>query len=438
MTALPLLDEPLTAADAARRCAAWAASGEFGDHVVYERSGTWIFAARPVAHIILTRGRVSLDVGSEVIDFPWTDDPSAGLEAALAALPDRTWQLYGWVGFDYCAAYRGLLDHVPHDVVLAHFIVPGLIVRVNDDGIDADGADEEILTRLQEIASRADDPAPARPIDVAVDGDGYSERVAQAIAEINSGAYQKVILSRRVAAGYDVDIPATYVRGRDANTPARSFLLRLGGVEAAGFSPELVGAVDQDGIVTAEPLAGTRALTGAADVDAAARTELLSDEKELAEHALSVRACLDEVDSVVEPGTAHVASFLDVRERGSVQHLGATVRGRLAPGLTPWRALEALFPSITATGTPKTPALEAIYRLEPERRGPYSGAVVAASSAGDLEAALALRSVFAEDGRAWLRAGAGIVAGSQPDREFTETCEKLASIAPFVVPATES
>ena len=94
-----------------------------------------------------------------------------------------------------------------------------------------------------------------------------------------------------------------------------------------------------------------------------------------------------------------------------------------------------LFPSITASGIPKAPALEAIYRLEPQRRELYSGAVLMADSGGALEAALALRSIFAEGDRAWIRAGAGIVGQSRPDREFEETCEKLASVAPFVVRA---
>jgi len=111
------------------------------------------------------------------------------------------------------------------------------------------------------------------------------------------------------------------------------------------------------------------------------------------------------------------------------------VSGRLGESVGAFDALGVLFPSITASGIPKTEAVEAIYRLEPTRRGLYSGAVLVASSDGDLEATLALRTVFSENGRSWLRAGAGIVDRSTPDREFEETCEKLASVAPFVVPA---
>jgi salicylate synthetase len=186
--------------------------------------------------------------------------------------------------------------------------------------------------------------------------------------------------------------------------------------------------------VVTEPLAGTRAFGISADQDAAARADLLSDAKEIAEHAMSVRACFDEISSIAADDTTAVSEFMEVRERGSVQHLASTVRGTLAAHESPWRALEVVFPSITASGIPKTPAVEAIDRLEPRRRGLYSGAILTAASTGELEATLALRTIFSSGDGAWLRAGAGIVAQSTPEREFTETCEKLGSVAPYVVP----
>ena len=428
------------AVDPARICAAWAGSGEFGDHVVYECDGVWTFAARPVAHLTLTRDRVSVkrpqpdSAPAETVEIDWDGDPVTALTDALDLL-SGPWRVYGWVGFDFCAARHRLLRHVPADVVIAHLIVPGLTVTVDADGVHADHLESTTRERLLALAETAGPPAGSAPVDVSDDADGYRERVTRAVDEIRRGDYQKVILSRRVDLGFDVDMPATYVRGREANTPARSFLLRLGGLEAAGFSPELVLAVDVDGTVRTEPLAGTRALIGVPAADAAARDELLTDEKELAEHAISVRESLDEMEEVSRPGTARVTDFLGVRERGSVQHLGSTVRGVLDDDVSPWRALETVFPSVTATGIPKGRALAAAYRLEPGRRGPYSGAVLTASSAGDLDAALTLRTVFAEHGVPWLRAGAGVVAMSTADREFEETCEKLASVAPHVVPA---
>ncbi|WP_066163626.1 salicylate synthase [Gordonia hydrophobica] len=428
-------------ARAAAVCGAWAASGEFGEYVVYERDGRWMFAARPQARIILTKNHVIVDAApgenAEQREIPWEGEPAAALTEALDGLGLPHWRLYGWVGFDYCAPHYGLMDHVLDDVVLAHFIVPGLEAFVDPDGISAPGADEETLARLRAIADTDVRSGVEESIDVSADLDDYRGRVATAVREINDGRYQKVILSRRVEIGFDVDIPATYVRGRRGNSPARSYLLQLGGLQAAGFSPELVVAADGLGTVITEPLAGTRAFGRGAEVDAAAKEELLADEKEIAEHAMSVRACFTEIESVALPGTTRVDEFMEVRERGSVQHLASTVSGRLDPEAGPWRALGVLFPSITASGIPKAPALAAIYRLEPDRRELYSGAVLVADSSGELEATLTLRSIFAEGDQAWLRAGAGIVGQSRPDREFEETCEKLGSVAPFVVRAAQ-
>jgi salicylate synthetase len=261
----------------------------------------------------------------------------------------------------------------------------------------------------------------------------YRERVAQAVKEIRQGQYQKVILSRTVRIPFPADLVATYELGRRGNTPARSFLLRLNGSQAAGFSPEIIVTVDPQGRVVTQPLAGTRAFGRGAAQDAAARTELESDPKEIFEHAVSVRTSQQELRGVCRPGTVGVDDFMGVKERGSVQHLASLVSGTLDDKRTAWDALEAVFPAVTASGIPKRESLDAILRLDETRRGLYSGAVLSASHDGSLDAALVLRAVYEQDGQAWLRAGAGIVTDSTPAREFEETCEKLSSVAPFVV-----
>jgi salicylate synthetase len=182
-----------------------------------------------------------------------------------------------------------------------------------------------------------------------------------------------------------------------------------------------------------QPLAGTRAFGAGAETDARSRRELENDPKEIFEHAVSVRTSQEELYRVCVPETVQVTGFMSVKERGSVQHLGSSVSGLLAPGRTCWDALDALFPGVTASGIPKAEAIEAISRLE-EPRGLYAGTVLTVSSDGVLDAALVLRALYNKNGRAWLRAGAGIVTGSTPEREYEETCEKLSSIAPHVVP----
>lgn len=136
-----------------------------------------------------------------------------------------------------------------------------------------------------------------------------------------------------------------------------------------------------------------------------------------------------------QPGTLVVDEFMAVLERGSVQHLASRVSGRLALGHDGWDALAAVFPAITATGVPKAAAFAAIRSYEPEPRGLYSGAVISADADGSLDAALVLRTAFQRDGRTWLRAGAGIVGASRPERELEETREKLRSVSRFLVPA---
>ena len=210
-------------------------------------------------------------------------------------------------------------------------------------------------------------------------------------------------------------------------------MLRLGGIRAVGYSPELVAAVAPDGTVVTEPLAGTRALGRGAARDRQARDDLESNSKEIVEHAISVRSSLQEISEIAEPGTAAVTDFMTVRERGSVQHLGSTISARLDPSSDRMDALEALFPAVTASGIPKAAGVEAILRLDEGPRGLYSGAVVMVSADGGLDAALTLRAAYECDGHTWLRAGAGIIEESQPEREFEETCEKLSTLAPYLV-----
>lgn len=438
--------------DPARLCAAMARTGEFDEYVVYEREGRWTFAAGVRARIVLTKTDVTMSADGVESTWSWVDDPAtadpaSALSGALRQLPMAQWELYGWVAFDFCAARHDLDDHVASDSVLANVFVPEVeigVEKVEGAGsvvhvVAADGVtvDEQRISRLLDAAEAVDLDAEPVHVEVTADPDDYRGQVASAVAEIHRGDYDKVIMSRQVDIDFPVDMPATYARARAANNPMRSYLVSVGGLETAGFSPELVAAVDDDGMVTTEPLAGTRALGRSPEIDAAARRELLSDAKEVTEHAISVRACFEEIESVAVDGTTAVTEFMAIRDRGHVQHLASTVRGELRADAGPWQALAVLLPSITASGIPKKPSIEAIYRLEPHARGLYSGAVMTASSDGRLEATLVLRSVYAENGRAWLRSGAGIVARSVPDREFEETCEKLAGLAPYIVPAEE-
>lgn len=433
-TEQPLRVEYVT--DPAAAMSHLAAAERFGEYVMYERPGEWVFAADPLGRVELDAGELRVVWAGETTARAWSGKPAGIIDAALAELPLAGRTAYGWIGFEFCAYSLAATEYLDQRTPLANLMIPRIEVRIDATGVRISGATPGEACDIHDLiaeSQRVDLPL-ASPIDVRADDTGYRARVAAAIAEIRSGRYQKVILSRRVPLPFAVDLPATYRLGRAHNTPARSFLLRLGGLAAAGFSPELVASVDEDRVVTTEPLAGTRAFGNGVAADDAARAELLADPKEIVEHAISVQTSFAEIAAVATPGTSVVSDFMAVRERGSVQHLASTVRGVLALDRSSWDALEVLFPSVTASGIPKRAGVDSVFRND-DPRGLYSGAVVTVSATGALEATLVLRAVYQNSAGAWLRAGAGIVSQSLPDREFEETCEKLRSIAPYIVEA---
>ncbi|MFD0689361.1 salicylate synthase [Actinomadura fibrosa] len=417
-----------SASDPLALMARLAGSGLFDDYVVYERPGSYTFAGGALGEVVLDAGAVHTRwPGSPPSARPWSGRPADALRDAFAAAPLPVWNAYGWIAFEFAAPRPAGR--------LAHLVVPRTEVRVEDGRAHVTGVDPIETEQVAKLLAKSDTLPSGipSPVDVRVGGEVYRTRVAQAVQEIHDGLYQKVIVSRRLDVPFPVDVVSTYVRGRRANTPARSFLLDLGGFQSTGFSPEVLASVDPDGRVMTQPLAGTRAFGLGSDADARVRRELETDPKEIFEHAVSVRTSQDELYGVCTPGTVQVTDFMTVKERGSVQHLGSSVSGTLASERSAWDALDALFPGVTASGIPKTEAIEAIGRLE-EPRGLYAGAVVTLSHDGAFDSALVLRALYNQDGQAWLRAGAGIVSGSTPDREYEETCEKLSSIAPHVVP----
>ncbi|MGQ4616767.1 nocobactin biosynthesis salicylate synthase NbtS [Nocardia sp. R7R-8] len=414
-----------------------AGADRFGEYVMYERPGEWVFAADPVGSVELDVRELRSTREGKTTTSRWEGNPAAVIDRALGALPVDGRNAYGWIGFEFCAWALDATEHLDPRTALAHLMVPRIEVRVGESGVRISGATPSEIGDIHDLIaqSQGTELPQAHPADIRIDPTGYRNRVAEAVGEIRAGRYQKVILSRKVELPFAVDVPATYRLGRAHNTPARSFLLRLGGLEAAGFSPELVASVDDDRVVTTEPLAGTRAFGRGAAADLAARAELITDPKEIVEHAISVQTSFAEIAAVADPGTPAVSDFMAVRERGSVQHLASTVRGRLAADRSSWDALEVLFPSVTASGIPKREGVDSVFRLDHDPRGLYSGAVLTVSPTGALEATLVLRAVYQTADGAWLRAGAGIVGQSRPEREFEETCEKLGSIAPYVVKA---
>jgi salicylate synthetase len=433
------LPAEIAPADLAAELAAALPERDGEEYLLYEQDGQWVLALGVLAMVELDCDELRIIRDGVTQRQSWSGRPGPVLGEAVDRLLLESDQAFGWIAFEFGAYRFDLQDRLAPQTPLARVFWPRTRIVITDDTVRLFDAEERQREMVERFLSGGLPAAPAASvIDVAVDANDYRARVAAAIGDIAAGRYHKVILSRCVDVPFALDFPATYRLGRRDNTPARSFLLRLGGFRAVGYSPEVVTAVHDDGVVVTEPLAGTRALGRGAARDRQARVDLESDSKEIVEHAMSVRSSLLEIAEVAEPGSAAVIDFMTVRERGSVQHLGSTVTGRLDASKDRMDALETLFPAVTASGIPKAASMDAILRLDESPRELYSGAVVMFSADGGLDAALTLRSAYERDGRTWLRAGAGIIAGSDPDREFEETCEKLATLAPHLVPRRQA
>ena len=416
-----------------------ASAGLHDDYLVYENRNEWCFASGIAREVVLDRHGIRVRDHGAGYHLPWDGAPLHQVQRALTDVDLSDWRGYGWAAFELAYAVAGDLDAIHPDQILLRLVIPHTEVRLGARVAGVRSMDERTASTVCALVAEERPTVTARckPVNVRAHGtDVYRQAVADAVHEINDHRLHKVILSRTVLLAQPIDLVATYVAGRRANNPVRSFLLRSDGLEAAGFSPEIVVSVDADGKVISQPLAGTRALTADPARDAALRAELISDPKEVYEHAISVKTALDELRPVCRPETLAVEEFMQVCRRGTVQHLASRVGGRLAAGRNAWDAFAAVFPAVTASGVPKPAAYRSIRAHEQGPRGLYSGAVMTVDRSGALDAALVLRAVYRQGSRTWLQGGAGIVGQSSPDRELEETAEKLDSVARHLVRAT--
>ncbi len=409
-------------------------------YTIYEHQGQWSIGIDSLAEIAVYTDHVTLDTEGHHQRWPMSCFAST-LSQATDALPFEDFRLYGVARFELARLIHDL--PVSDSQPLLQLTVPAIELRIEQEQVVVRATQQRLLEewahRLSTLASgevvEQTVSAPALADIRNADADAYKERVAAAVRQIHAGDYEKIILSRSVPVTVPIDIVASYLAGRRANQPARSFLLQRDDMQCAGFSPETVVEVAADGWISTQPLAGTRRIGDSEEDTERLCNELQNDTKEIAEHAVSVRLAIEELQQVCAADSVQVAQFMQVCRRGTVQHLGSRVRGQLGPDKTAWHAFQALFPAVTASGIPKHESIDAIGRLEPFARGLYSGCVLIADSNGALDAALVLRSLFRQQDRTWLHAGAGVVALSTPERELEETFEKLTSVAHFLVEA---
>jgi anthranilate synthase component 1 len=324
----------------------------------------------------------------------------------VSAMPDGLFLV-----FDAVVAF----DHARSVMVLQSIVRDG----------EPEAAATERLDALEERIARADPPAEVRarrapaPFLETSSRDHFLAAVARAQEAIAAGEIYQIQVSRRWKAPLDVDAFDVYRSLRRVNPSPYQFFLRTREGDVLGASPEMLVRVRGSHIET-RPIAGTypRGATAAEDRELEAR--FIADPKERAEHVMLVDLARNDLGRVCEAGTVKVPEFFTVEKYSHVQHLVSSVTGRLRSGVTALQALAASFPAGTLTGAPKIRAMELIDELETERRGIYGGAVGYVDAGGDLDSAIAIRTMVVEDGVARVQAAAGIVADSVPEREARE------------------
>jgi anthranilate synthase component 1 len=255
----------------------------------------------------------------------------------------------------------------------------------------------------------------------------FEEDVRRIQQYIAAGDTFQTVLSRRL----DLEAPdpfLTYRYLRALNPAPYLYFLHCDDLHVVGSSPEVLIRVE-DGEITLRPIAGTRPRGATQEQDEALQAELEADPKERAEHLMLVDLGRNDVGRVAQFGTVRLTAFMVVERYSHVMHLVSEVRGILRPELDALAALAACFPAGTVSGAPKVRAMEIIDELEPVRRGPYAGAIgYVGWGAHTLDTAIAIRTVVMRGGRAWVQAGAGVVADSDPATEFRETQAKAQAV----------
>ncbi len=253
--------------------------------------------------------------------------------------------------------------------------------------------------------------------------EAYESIVKKAKEYIAAGDIYQVVLSQRFEAEVGVDAFTVYRALRHVNPSPYMFFIRMGDRSIVGSSPEMLVRVEGRHAVT-HPIAGTRPRGKTDDEDVRMAEELKRSEKEKAEHVMLVDLGRNDIGRVCDYGTVRVPTFMALERYSHVMHLVSVVEGQLAEGRDRLDALVSCFPAGTVSGAPKVRAMQIINELEPTRRGLYAGAVGYLDFAGNLDFCIAIRSILMEGGKAYIQAGAGIVADSNPTAEYEETKDK--------------
>jgi len=255
----------------------------------------------------------------------------------------------------------------------------------------------------------------------------FCAQVEKAKGYIKAGDIFQVVISQQLSTEYTGDPFALYRSLRQINPSPYMSYFHFNDWQIIGSSPEVMVKAERDGndiIATVRPIAGTRPRGKTTQEDATLAADLLQDPKELAEHVMLVDLGRNDLGRVCESGSVRVDELMVVERYSHVMHIVSNVVGKLALGKSAWDLLKACFPAGTVSGAPKIRAMEIIHELEPCRRGVYSGVYGYYDFEGQLNSAIAIRTMVVHDGKVTVQAGAGMVADSQPDKEYEETLNK--------------
>ncbi len=389
-----------------------------------------------------------------------SDNPMTGIKEVLAryrpveteGLPRFAGGAVGFVGYDMVRSFEKLpsLTEDDLDVPDALFVVTDTLLIfdnvaqtikivsnafVEDD--DLDGLYERTVKKIEALEEKLRAPLPAPVRGESGDGSGSApltfdsnfekEHFKQSVLKIKDYIFEgdaiQVVLSQRLKISIRQDPFNIYRALRTINPSPYMYFLKFGELQVVGSSPEVLVRLEGDK-VEVRPIAGTRKRGETEEEDQALEKDLLQDEKELAEHIMLVDLGRNDVGRVAKTSTVEVNEKFVIERYSHVMHIASNVRCLLKKGFDCFDVLRAAFPAGTVSGAPKIRAMEIIEELEPTRRGLYAGAVGYISFNGNMDTAIAIRTLLIKDNTAYLGVGAGIVADSVPENEFEETMNK--------------
>ena len=382
-----------------------------------------------------------------------TDDPSKILRQILSEyrsprfdhLPPFTGGLVGYFSYDYLGYSEPRVrcevsdsecfkdvDLMLFDKVIAFDNIRQkliLIVNIKLDSVDTEynRAEMELknLVELLKHGKKADEPngkllGAVTPL---FDREAYCDMVEKAKRYIREGDIFQIVLSNRLSAPFEGSLLNTYRVLRTINPSPYMFYFSGTDVEVAGASPETLVKLD-DGVLHTFPLAGTRPRGKNEEEDLALERELLADEKELAEHNMLVDLGRNDLGKISKFGTVEVEKLHSIERFSHVMHIGSTVRGEIRDDKDALDAIEAVLPAGTLSGAPKIRACQLIGELENNKRGIYGGAIGYIDFTGNMDTCIAIRLCYKKNGKVFVRSGAGIVADSNPEKEYEECLNK--------------